>query len=115
MAHPILEYASTVWDLHPNVNITKLESIQRHAARFCLGDYSHYFSVTSMLQLLELSTLQFRRRLAKLTTMYKIINGNLNIPSNSLIPNHRESKDEYFTQLQCRTCRLINFFPPILY
>ena len=44
MARPILEYASTVWDPHTNVNINKLESVQRHAARFCLGDYSRYSS-----------------------------------------------------------------------
>ena len=30
-----------------------------------------------MLQLLDIPGLQFRRKLAKLTTMYKIINGNL--------------------------------------
>ena len=29
---PILEYASTVWDPYTNVNITKLESVQRRAA-----------------------------------------------------------------------------------
>ena len=40
MVRPILEYASSVWDPHTNVNIQKLESVQRHAARFCLGDYS---------------------------------------------------------------------------
>ena len=101
MVRPILEYASTVWDPHTNVNITKLESVQRLATRFefCLGDYSRYSSVTSMLQLLDLSSLQLRRKLAKLTTMYKIINSNLHIPSNSLIPNHRNSRDGYFTQL----------------
>ena len=77
MVRPILEYASTVWDPHTNVNITKLESVQRRAARFCLGDYSHYSSVTSMMKLLDLPSLQFRRKFAKLTTMYKIINGNI--------------------------------------
>ena len=40
MVRPILEYACSVWDPHTNVNIQKVESVQRHAARFCLGDYS---------------------------------------------------------------------------
>ena len=62
MVRPILEYASTVWDPHTNVNITKLESVQRCATRFCLGDYLHYSSVTSMLQLLDLPSLQSRRK-----------------------------------------------------
>ena len=48
MVQPILEYASTVWDPHTNVNITKLESVQRRAGSFCLGDYSQYSNVTSM-------------------------------------------------------------------
>ena len=59
MVCPILEYASTVWDPHTNVNITKLESVQRRVARFCLGDYSRYSCVTSMLQLLDLPSLHF--------------------------------------------------------
>ena len=37
MVRPILEYASTVWDPNTNVNITKLESVQRHAARLLSG------------------------------------------------------------------------------
>ena len=85
MIQPILEYASTVWDPHTNVNITKLESVQRRAARFCLGDYSHYSSVTCMLQLLDLPSLQSRRKLAKLTTMYKIIYIFLPIPLSPII------------------------------
>ena len=36
MVHPILEYASSVWDPHKTANIQKLESVQRRAARFCL-------------------------------------------------------------------------------
>ena len=71
MVCPILEYAFTVWDPHTNVNIYKLKSVQRRPARFCLGDYSRYSSVTSMLQLLDLRSLQFRRKLTKLTTMCK--------------------------------------------
>ena len=100
MVRPILEYASSVWDPYTNVNIQKLESVRRRAARFCLGDYSRYSSVTSMLLLLDLPSLQSRRKLAKLITMYKIINGNLHIPSNSLIPNHCDSRNGYFIQLQ---------------
>ena len=40
MVRPILEYASSVCDPHTNVNIQKLESVQRCAARFCLNDHS---------------------------------------------------------------------------
>ena len=75
MVHPILEYAPSVWDPHTNINIQALESVQRRAARFCLGDHSRYSSVTSMLLLLGLPSLHSRRKLANLIIMYKIING----------------------------------------
>ena len=48
MVRPILEYASSIWDLHTTVNIQKLQSIQRHGARFCLNDHSRYSSMTNM-------------------------------------------------------------------
>ena len=112
MVRPILEYASSVWDPHTNVNIQRLESVQRRAARFCLNDLSRYSSVTSMLSTLNLPSLQSRRKSTKLITMYKIINGDLHIPSNSLIPNPRDSRSGYFTQLQCRTDSYkFSFFP----
>ena len=73
MVYPILEYASLVWDPYTNVNIQKVESVQRCAARFYLGDYCQYSSVTNMLLLLGFPNLQSSRKLAKLTTMYKLI------------------------------------------
>ena len=104
MVHPILEYASSVWDPHTTVNIRRLKSVQRRAARFCLNDsFSCYTSVTSMLSTLNLPSLQSRRKTAKLIILYKIINGDLHIPSNSLIPNPRDSRKGYFTQLQSQT------------
>ena len=66
-----------------------------------------------MLLLLDLPSLESRQKLAKLIIMYKLINGNLHIPSNSLIPNHRDSRDGYFMQLQCQTDSYkFSFFPP---
>ena len=91
------------WDLHTlsNANIQKLESVQKRTARFCLGDYCRYSSVTNMLLLLGFPSLQSRRKLAKLTTMYKLISGHLQIPSDPLVPNYHDSRDGYFTQLDC--------------
>ena len=87
----------TVWDPRTTVNIRRLESVQRHAARFCLNDFSRYTSVTSMLSTLNLPSLQSRRKTAKLIILYKIINGDLHIPSNSPIPNPRDSRKRYLT------------------
>ena len=57
MVRPILEYGSTIWDPHTNLNINLLESIQRSAARFCFNNYSNFFSVSRMLNQLSLPTL----------------------------------------------------------
>jgi hypothetical protein len=39
LARPLLEYACTVWDPFTNVNIQKLESVQRRSAQFVMNDY----------------------------------------------------------------------------
>ena len=49
-----------------------------------------------MMSSLNLPTLEERRNKSKITTMYKIINGNLSIPTNDLIPNHRPSREGYY-------------------
>ena len=89
MVDLILKYVSSVCDPHTNINIQKLECVQR-CARFCLGYYSKYSSVKSIVLFLDILSLQFRRKLAKLPTIHKIINDNLHITSNSLIPNNRD-------------------------
>ena len=66
MVRPIMKYSSTIWDPHTSVNINRVESIQRYAARMCFRNYSRYSSVTSMLAELNLPTLKERRIRAKL-------------------------------------------------
>ena len=48
---------------------------------------------------LNLPTLEERRNKSKITTVYKIINGNLSIPTNDLIPNYHPSREGYYKQL----------------
>ena len=72
MVRPILEYASSVWDPHTTINIQRLESVQRRAARFCLNDFSLYTSVTSMLSTLNLPSLQSRRKTRALLSTYPV-------------------------------------------
>jgi len=49
-----------------------------------------------MMSSLNLPTLEERRNKSKPTTMHKIINGNLSIPTNDLISNHRLSREGYY-------------------
>ena len=69
-----LEYASSVWDPHLRKDIHHLEMVQRRAARFIKRDYSYESSVTQMLKDLDLSSLENRRKINKLTVLYKIRN-----------------------------------------
>ena len=73
MARPVIEYLSTVWAPYTLTNINQLESIQWRAARFCCNDFSTYSNVTRMMSSLNMPTLEQRRNIAKLITMYKIL------------------------------------------
>ena len=66
-----LEYASSVWDPHLRKDIHHLEMVQRRAARFIKRDYSYESSVTQMLKDLDLSSLENRRQINKLTYCIK--------------------------------------------
>jgi hypothetical protein len=55
--------------------INKLESVQQRAARFATGNYNATSSVTTMLNHLNLDTLQQCHLRTKAIMMYRIING----------------------------------------
>lgn len=93
LVRPQLEYASTIFDPYTQTNINKLERVQRRAARWTSDDYSHYSSVSDMLQRLDWRTLQQRRADAHLCLLYKIIHEQvaISIP-HYFEPNHRVSR-----------------------
>jgi len=98
MVHPVIEYASSVWDPYTFTNTSKLESIQRRAVRFCFNDFSNHSSVTKILSKLNLPLLQARRYEAKLLTFYNIINGYLTVLINDLNPKLSSLRSGYFYQ-----------------
>ena len=58
---PQLEYCSTVWCPFTDSNISKLEAVQRRAARWVKHDYGQTSSVTEMMQSLYWRRLDQRR------------------------------------------------------
>jgi len=76
---PIVEYASVVWSPYTKADITRIEMVQRRAARFVYNDFSSYSSVTSMLNKLNWESLEQRRTKAIITMFYKIINNLISI------------------------------------
>ena len=80
LVRPQLEYCSSVWSPHTQSNIHKIEMVQRRAARWVTHDYSHYSSVTEMLNLLKWRSLENRRSDARILIFYKIIHGLVAVP-----------------------------------
>jgi len=86
MIRPILEYASPVWSPHTRRDIEKLEQVQRQSARFIIGDFSRFSSVTSMLNDLNIPSLEHRRQLSNIILLYKVIHNLIDISSTDLLP-----------------------------
>jgi len=75
LVRPHLEYASCAWDPHVETQINQIEMVQHRAVRFILGQHGRLDSVTEMLLKLGLSTLESRRKNARLCLFFKIDKG----------------------------------------
>ena len=67
---PLVEYASTVWNLYTQTNIQKLEMVQWRAARYVKSRHRITSSVSDMLSTMNWRSLQDRRD-ARLCMLYK--------------------------------------------
>ena len=79
-----------IWDPHFKKHIHALERVNRRAARYVIGDYHRLSSVSGMLRSLGWSTLEDRRREARLTLFYKIVKGEIAVSSEDI---HLETAD----------------------
>jgi len=79
IVRPSLEYCSTVWDPHTQVQARTLEKVQRRAARWVTGRYHNTSSVTDMLADLKWRELAQRRVDSRLYMMFKMTRGLVNI------------------------------------
>ena len=107
-----MEYSSVVWDPHLKKDKDALERVQRHATRWIYSSYSQRASVTSMLSALGFESLEQRREIARLTMMYKILNGYVAISLDDLDlsfadprtrANHQFKLYKSISQLICPT------------
>ena len=75
IVHPLMEYASIVWDSYQitYININSLEGIQRRAARWATSDYSRFSSVSNLLESLKWPALELRHEIARLSFFHKFI------------------------------------------
>ena len=92
IVRPKLEYASSAWDPYHQKDIDSLERVQRKAARFCCNNYQPTASVTAMIQDLGWKTLESRRTMTRLTLLYKMSRGEIDIDTDSFLRPHAESR-----------------------
>ena len=84
---PILEYCAPIWDPYHQKYIRQIEMVQHRAARFVLGKpwrRCERDSITNMLNQLNWTTLEKRRKYARLTLLYKILHKLICIPESYL-------------------------------
>jgi hypothetical protein len=79
-----LEYCASVWPPHTEKLKSKLEQVQRRAARYVTNRYHNTSSVSAMLNHLQLPTLEHSRNLNRITMLYKITNNLIAVESRSI-------------------------------
>jgi len=79
-----MEYASIIWDPHFIKDSDALERVQRGAALDHKYKHDRGTSVTALLHQLHLEPLEERRRISRLTFLYKILNEHVAVPMNQL-------------------------------
>ena len=123
MVQPALEYACTVWDPYKEGQITKIEAVQKRAAHFVLNRYQRTSSVSHMIEHLGWQSLKSRRKISRLTMLYKIRNNMVQVDFGNLPrsqepkirpPNKRDRRahSERLARIQClRDYRFNSFLP----
>ena len=77
LIRPHLEYCSTVWDPSTKILKNKIENVQRRSARWVCDSYRYGPNTTgptAMMQHLGWPLLETRRKIARLTLLYKMAN-----------------------------------------
>lgn len=92
IVRPKLEYTTAVWDPHYICDVEKIERVQRSAARFCTGDYRYTSSVTSMLEKLQLQPLEKRRKISRLTFLFKFLHNIVDVDKQSYLQLSKETR-----------------------
>ena len=104
LVRPQVEYDSSVWNLHTKENVSKIEMIQRRAARWVKHDYSSYSSASNMLEDLGWRSLQNRRIDSQLVMLCKTIHGYVAIE----IPPYFEKPQIYTSHMHPLSFRQIH-------
>jgi len=114
IVRPALEYGSSVWDPHHRTDIDHLEKIQKRAARFVTGNYSHLPGTTKInMNKLCLKPLEERRAATKLSLLFKARHNLVEIPMDHLKLNSVSTRRSgaYSIPTSNLDCHLHSFYP----
>ena len=97
-------------------DVATLEKVERRAARFVKGDYKRESSVTQMMCDLGWQSLEARRAVSRLSRMYKIVRGLVDVESQVLVRSGRATRqsqvEHYFRNiLALKSYYRASFFP----
>ena len=94
MVRPTMEYASTSWDPYKTEDVNCLDKVQRRAARYACNNYTEQTPgcVTAMVSSLGWESLQDRRKMHRLTMLYKIRHNSVEMPESESIVRSNDSR-----------------------
>ena len=116
LVKPHLGYAIAAWDPYTAKNIMNLERVQNVAARFITRTYGRDTSVTALKNSLGWIPLQEERQKTRITCLYKMIHGSMDINYRQYITpkgeRARRGHDQQFQVALVRTdTHAYSFFP----
>ena len=74
LIHSVLEYSAQAWGPYLKKDTSRLEQVQRQAARFTCHDYSTFSTVTQILKDLKWDSLEARRQTLRFIDMFQPVN-----------------------------------------
>ena len=105
-----------MWDSKNQTNASRVERVKKQAARFCTSEYSRKEgeTMTKILSQLDWKSLELRRKMLRITMLYKITNQLVNIKVDDHLKRNTRSRrghKQKYTQIRYNTRRYGDTFP----
>ena len=102
LVRQVLDYGRSVWDPPPRVVFQEeLESVQKRAARFVIGNYNcETASMTGILVQLKWESSKRRRKDNRLILLYRGLKGKASVSTDDLIPKTRHCRNQHSMAFQ---------------